>query len=265
MYRFFPSVSWTKGYPDRSQIVSQITEIWKTYGLEERTSFDTRVEKVYQNDEGKWIVNSEEFGEFDGVIPAVGTCGDAKMPHIPGQDKFKGEIWHSSMLDGKDAREKKVIVIGGGASAVEALEFVAHEDARETFVLARSEKWIIPRNPIIDVLLAFNIFGMETIFSWIPEGILRLFFYRDLSDMAPPPGSKGLFEDTPMVNDEVLDLMRSGKAKWLRGDILGFEENGVRFKKRAQGVPKGGPGRDMLVEADVCIMATGTSALMKLE
>ena len=137
MYRFHPSVRWEKGYPDRQGIIKQITNLWKHYGLEERTQFDTRVTKVYQDDKKRWIINDPSNGRFDGVLAAVGSCGDAKMPHFPGQEKFKGQIYHSSKLDGKDATGKKVIVVGGGASAVEALEFVAHENAAETNVLAR--------------------------------------------------------------------------------------------------------------------------------
>ena len=127
----------------------------------------------------------------------------------------------------------------------------------ELIGVAQSEKWIIPRNPVVDAILSLNIFGGETPFSWIPEWILRLFFYRDLRDLAPPPGSKGIFTDTPMVNDQVLDLVREGKADWLRGDIKKVTEHGVLFNKRAQGIPKGGPGREILVEADMIIMATG--------
>lgn len=41
MYRFHPSVKWTGGYPDRQQIVSQITQLWKRYDLQERTKFNT--------------------------------------------------------------------------------------------------------------------------------------------------------------------------------------------------------------------------------
>jgi len=66
------------------------------------------------------------------------------VPHISGQENFKGPIFHSSQLDGKEAKGKKVLVIGGGASAVEALEFLAHENAKQTYVLARSEKWYVP-------------------------------------------------------------------------------------------------------------------------
>ena len=117
----------------------------------------------------------------------------------------------SLLFAGVDAKDKKVLIIGGGASAVEALEFVAHEEAEKAYVLARSEKWIIPRNPVIDILLSLNIFGSETIFSWIPENLLRLFFYRDLSDISPPRNDqgKGLFTETPMVNDEVCISMRT--------------------------------------------------------
>lgn len=260
MYRFHPSVHWKKGYPDRQQIVSQIVQLWERYGLESKTSFNTPVTKVYQNSRGRWIINDPSHGQFDGVIAAIGTCGDPKMPTLPGQEHFKGEIYHSSDLDGRSAEGKKVVIIGGGASAVEALEFVARSNASHTTVLARSEKWIIPRNPVVDVLLSLNIFGSETIFSWIPEDILRLFFYRDLSDLSPPRNSgKGIFTETPMVNSDILDLVRSGKASWLRGDILEYSSTGtgINFNQRSQGVPKNGPGVEKLVEADIVIMATG--------
>ena len=106
------------------------------------------------------------------------------------------------------------------------------------------------------MLLAFNIFGEETIFSWIPERLLRIFFYRDLADISPP-SSQGLFTETPMVNTDILDQIRKGRAEWLRGDIQGFSENGIRFNHRAQGVPKGGPGHETVEQGDVVIMATG--------
>lgn len=257
MYRFHPSVHWNKGYPDRKQIVEQITSLWRRYDLEPKTKFNTPVERVYKDFQGRWIINSPSNGHFDGVIAAIGTCGDPKMPNIPGQEHFKGEIWHSSELDGKSAKGKKVIIIGGGASAVEALEFVHASQASHTTILARSEKWIIPRNPLIDSLLALNILGSETIFSWIPESILRLFFYRDLYDISPPSG--GLFQETPMVNSSILNLIRSGKASWLRGDIVSYPPSGegITFSQRPRGTPKNYPGTHRLIDADIVIMATG--------
>ncbi|MCJ1249301.1 hypothetical protein MMC30_006524 [Trapelia coarctata] len=255
MYRFHPSVKWTRGYPDRQQIVSQIRQLWKRYGLQERTKFNTPVTSVYQDNQGRWIINDPSNGRFDGVIPAVGSCGDPKMPHIEGQEAFKGEVYHSSNLDGKTAEGKKVVIIGGGASAVEGLEFVIHTNAASTTVLARSDKWIIPRNALVDIVLAWNVFGQETVFSWIPESFLRLFFYRDLSDLAP--SKEGLFTGTPMVNSDVFRQIRAGKASWLRGDIIRMNEDGILFNRRLKGVPKNGPGVEVEIKADMIIMATG--------
>lgn len=142
MYRFHPSVKWNQGYPDRKQIVGEIERLWERYGLQDKTKFDTRVEKIYKDEQGRWIINDPSQGRYDGVIAAVGTCGDPKTPHVPGQEKFKGPIYHSSQLDGKTAKDKKVLIIGGGASAIEALEFVEHEKAKKSYVLARSEKYV---------------------------------------------------------------------------------------------------------------------------
>ncbi|GAM84509.1 hypothetical protein ANO11243_025050 [Dothideomycetidae sp. 11243] len=256
MYRFFPTVFWSKGYPKRQEIVDQITKVWEEYDLESRTKFDFKVTKVKSDGFGRWYINDKVNGKFDGVIAAIGSCGDAKMPHLPSQEKFKGEIYHSSELDGKDVTGKNVLIIGGGASAIEAMEFVAKNDVNKVKILARSEKWIIPRNAVVDMLLALNVFGMETIFSWIPERLLKVFFYRDLEDIAPPSGN-GLYTETPMVNSNILDMIRSGKAEWLRGDIVKCEEKGIRFNHRAKGVPKNGPGHESVEKGEVIIMATG--------
>lgn len=255
MYRFHPSVKWDSGYPKQNQIVDQVRELWHRYDLDERTRFNVKVEKIYKDKLDRWIVNDPSNGRFDGIIPAIGTCGAPKMPHLPGQDKFKGHVLHSSSLDNEDAKDKKILIVGGGASAVEALEWAVNTGAAEIKVLARSDKWIIPRNGFVDALLAFNIFGQETLFSWIPENLLRFFFYRDLRDIAPT--DRGLFTETPMVNSEIFEQIRAGKASWLRGDIEQVEENGILFNHRAKGVPKGGPGHRKLVEGDMIIMATG--------
>ncbi|KAJ6257493.1 hypothetical protein Dda_7278 [Drechslerella dactyloides] len=240
-----------------STSVSQITKLWEEYNLDLYTKFNTKVTSIRPDESGRWSINDDpSLGKFDGVIAAVGTCGDPKVLKIAGEEKFRGHIYHSSELDGKNVKGKTVLIVGGGASAVEAVQFAVEADAGKIKVLARSEKWIIPRNAVIDMILAFNIFGYETWISWVPEWLLRLLFYRDLADIAPPRG-KGVFTETPMVNTDILKQIRAGKAEWLRGDILGFEDNGIRFNHRTKGVPKNGPGRESIEEGEVVIMATG--------
>lgn len=62
---------------------------------------------------------------------------------MPDQEKFHGEIFHSSRLDGKEAKGKKVLIVGSGASAVEALQWAVDTEAERITVLARSEKWYV--------------------------------------------------------------------------------------------------------------------------
>lgn len=100
-----------------------------------------------------------------------------------------------------------------------------------------------------------DVFGQESSFSAIPEFLLRQLFYRDLKQLSPP--SHSLYTETPMVNDRILEQIRQGKVTWLRGDIKKVRSEGIIFSKRDQGVPKGGPGREMIVKGDMCIMATG--------
>lgn len=72
------------------------------------------------------------------------------MAHLKNEKMYQGSIFHSSDLDGKEkeVEGKNVLVVGGGASAIEALEFAVAAKAKHIYILSRSEKWIIPRNPI---------------------------------------------------------------------------------------------------------------------
>lgn len=137
MYRFHPSVRWQSAYPYRKQIVDEIVKLWERYELGRRTKFHFRVDRILQDCEKRWIINDPSNGTFDGVVVAVGTCAHPKAPYIPKQEGFKGKILHSSQLDGQDPRGKKILIVGGGASAAEAAEFVAGKDAAEVSVLSR--------------------------------------------------------------------------------------------------------------------------------
>lgn len=93
-----------------------------------------------------------------------------------------------------------------------------------------SDTWILLRNVVVDSLLSMRIAGYEGYLSFIPEWLFRHFFYRDLADLAP--NHKGHFTQTLMCNDQILDETHAGIAHWMRGDILGFEEEGIDFNLR---------------------------------
>jgi len=119
------------------------------------------------NRRSKWLINEGEDGEFDAVICTVGTCGKPMTKAFDGQDEFEengGWVVHSSELDklsssqsdaeepdGKaqdghanghskgsfDVKGKTMVVVGSGASGVEAAEWAVEKGADKVWILAR--------------------------------------------------------------------------------------------------------------------------------
>lgn len=115
-------------------------------------------------------------------------------------------------MDDADLENKEVVIIGSGASGVEAAELALDKKAKRISVLARCEfvmlssitvdvntrddKWIIPRNILFDTTISSQPFGRQMPLSWIPETLLKVFHYRGAKDLAP--AHTGLFEGTPV-------------------------------------------------------------------
>jgi cation diffusion facilitator CzcD-associated flavoprotein CzcO len=126
----------------------------------------------------RWIVNDGSDGIFDAVIVTIGTCGKPKMISVPGmpsanssseensqdssdfegggrekhsaEETFHGRVIHSSQLDDIEPGElegKTVVVIGSGASGVEAVETALSKGAKNTVMLARDDKVGTPLIP----------------------------------------------------------------------------------------------------------------------
>ncbi|SCV72516.1 BQ2448_4053 [Microbotryum intermedium] len=266
LYRFHPSVRWSCGFPQQPEIVSKIQNVFEKYHLGPRTRLSTRVTKIVRDEasstdpnkggHARWVVNDGEDGVFDAVIATVGTCGAPKWIDFPHKDKFKGRLLHSSQLDSiGDLKGKKVVVLGSGASGVEAAELAVSKKASEVVVLARTDKWIIPRSTVFDVLLSLQPFAREMPLSFIPEWFIRTFHYRDLADLSPK--RKGIFEGTPIVNNDFLNHIREGKIAYKRGDTQEFTAQGVRFSERERDQDIGEVGFDTVVTADIVAFATG--------
>ncbi|KAI5892685.1 FAD/NAD(P)-binding domain-containing protein [Schizophyllum commune H4-8] len=282
MYRFHPAVLWSRAFPHRDEILGEIARIWHEYNLDARTRFSTPVTSVRRGPapEGDpsrrtWIVNNDDSVLYDAVIVNVGTCGAPRVPEwardwTTSQDgdgekhagaAHRATVLHSSELDAASAdvlAGKRVVVVGSGASGVEACETVLAKGvalAGPVTMLARSDKWIIPRNVAVDTLLAAQPFGREMPLSWVWEAWLRRFHYgKDLAWMVPDDG-RGVFEGTPVVNDEFLGHVREGRVEYVRAATQGMEESGKGVLVKKKGASK--ESEPELVEAAVVILATG--------
>ncbi|KAH7886593.1 hypothetical protein F5I97DRAFT_1808238 [Phlebopus sp. FC_14] len=214
------------------------------------------VTAVYDSDPAKAIHSAENKsrsrkkvskyskGDQQGGRHSAPLSGNshAKRPGSPEgkNETYQGPIIHSSQLDCATCellRDKTVVVIGGGASAVEAVGTALSRGAARCVVMAREDKWIIPRNVIFDTFLAAQPFGREMPFSFLWERFLSAWQYHGVEELVP---TKGIFTGTPVVNDEFIDHVRAGRCIYVRGDVLRLSRGGVVMNVRERierGVP----------------------------
>ncbi|KAF4622539.1 hypothetical protein D9613_009188 [Agrocybe pediades] len=196
-------------------------------------------------------------------------------------DLFTKTIIHSSQLDSPSFKLKggeKVVVIGSGASGVEAVETVLENfgsvadskdgknEGVEITMIARNDKWIIPRNTVVDTCIAGQPFGRQMPLSFLWETFLKYWHYRGIHELTPK--DLGIYEGTPIVNDEFLGHVKSGRCRYVRGSPVRLTSEGVIVEARQSqkgSTPKNAnsnveeieEGQEKLFEADVIVLATG--------
>ena len=152
---FMPSMKYSPG----KEIFEYAQLIGRTFNLYEGALFQTVTTDLNWNEKRKrWIVHTSRHDEIAArfVISCTGLFGDAKIPRIPGIKSFKGRMFHSSRWDysytGGDQfgnlsglRDKKVAVIGTGATGIQAVPFLAR-DAQHLYVFQRTPSSIDARD-----------------------------------------------------------------------------------------------------------------------
>ena len=151
----YPSDTEWEHFPPGPQVQAYIERYAEQFGLKAMCKFSTGVHAVTAIGDGSrgWRISFGKQGEapktetFDFCVIASGMYG--WPPHLPlarGAKNFKGEILHScTFTDRTVATGKRVIVVGGGKSAVDnAVSAAKAKDAHAT-LLYREAHWPVPR------------------------------------------------------------------------------------------------------------------------
>lgn len=93
----------------------------------ENIAFDyATVKEIKDNGKEKVVLCEEEGKEFTAKAIIIATGTRPRCLHIPGEDNFRGNgISWCAICDGAQFRDRDVVVIGGGNSAVEESIFLA--------------------------------------------------------------------------------------------------------------------------------------------
>jgi len=148
-FSFEPNPDWTRLYSPGPEIQRYAAHCVEKYGLTGHMRFGRQlVSLVWQEAEGRWLARFADGSRISArfVINGSGGLHKPAWPDIQGRESFAGTAMHTAEWDETvDWRDKRVVVIGSAASAVQAVPVLAETAAKVT-VFQRTPNYIAPRN-----------------------------------------------------------------------------------------------------------------------
>jgi cation diffusion facilitator CzcD-associated flavoprotein CzcO len=137
---------WSARYGSQSEIHCYLTAVAEEFGLESLIRFNTEATSAEFNEAaGTWTVTTEDGDQTvaDVLILATGQLSRPRMPDVLGLDTFGGASFHSARWNHDvDLTNKKVVVVGSGASAIQAVPAIA-DQVKDLTVVQRSPNWVM--------------------------------------------------------------------------------------------------------------------------
>ena len=168
---------WSRLFAEQEELESYTQYIINKHQLTKKTDLNTNVEKViWQEDKSLWQIQTKHqvyYARF--VLSASGPLSTAVIPSFNGQKQFKGTAFHTSQWDHRfDYSNKKVAIIGSGASAIQVVPAIAPQ-VQQLYIFQRNPHWIIPRPDYQFKAWQIKLFKL----SWFYQ-ILRTLIYWSL-------------------------------------------------------------------------------------
>ena len=149
-FRFKPWIH-KRSIADGPSILKYLNETVDDYNLRDKISYNQKViSSNWQSDKSIWELTVHDNGqEVSMTCNFLFLCGGyysydkPYMPDFPGMDEFNGRVIHPQFWDESlDYSNKKVVVIGSGATAVTLVPAIA-ESVKQTTMLQRSPSYVI--------------------------------------------------------------------------------------------------------------------------
>lgn len=281
-YTFQPW-SGEKAIADGADILRYIRNTAEKYDIDRKIRFGQRVVRAsWNSDDALWTVEVEAGPEksperyranFVLMCSGYYDYDRGYLPDWPDLGRFAGTVVHPQKWpEDLDYTDKRVLVIGSGATAVTLIPAMAEKAAHitmlqrsPTYVVARPEKDVMANrlNRLLPEKLAGSIVRWKNVLYGMyiyrqckrrPEVIKQLLINLVRQELGPDYDVETHF--TPryypwdqrlclVPDSDLFNVIRGGKASVVTDEIEGFTETGVRLRS----------GRHL--DADIIVTATG--------
>jgi hypothetical protein len=219
-YAFHASNQWPSRRPARDEILANFGRMIQQAELEKSICLSTPVEQVRKNAQGNWILNNRE-PEYDGLLVCPGHLGRPRLPAAEFIANFNGELRGAYDIQKESLRNRNVVVVGSGSSALDMLAMAHDSDCR------RATLFIYPGTKIR---------GLESTGLFIHSVASNPLLYK----LTKVPGGK-----PAAVRAGIHRILKSPRVEVVREDITRITDHLVI----------GSQG--LAVEADTIIWCTG--------
>lgn len=143
-----PNPHWNNLFSSQSEILSYMHEVVAKHNLQEKIRLNCDIVDIAFDEESAiWHITNRAHETFKvkRVLLANGPLNRAVVPDIRGLHDFKGNYFHSNSWDSSiDLNEKKVGIIGTGASAIQIIPSIVNK-VKSLHVFQRTPAWVLPR------------------------------------------------------------------------------------------------------------------------
>lgn len=219
-------------YPHHRQVLAYLRDFADAYGLRERVTTGTAVERAVPEKRGGWEVTTSDgqTRHYDNLVCANGTTWHKSQPELPGE--FSGELMHSSEYRSVQSfAGKRVLVVGAGNSGVD-IACDAAQSADAAWISMRRGYHFVPKHLFGTPVDVFAESGPDLpmgVAQRILPPLIRMQIGKQERYGLPKPDHK-LFESHPIVNTQILHHLSHGDiavkpdVERLDGDEVVFED-----------------------------------------
>ncbi|GKT56418.1 cyclopentanone 1,2-monooxygenase [Colletotrichum tofieldiae] len=141
--------TWTQRFPGHEELKRYFRHIDKVLNISKDVSYNSVVVGAdFDTKTASWVVKTDTGRYITSrfLVPATGSSIKRYEPRFPRKESFRGTVVHSGAWpeSGIDFRNKKVAIIGAGATGVQCVQEIAKQPGVELTVYVRNINIALP-------------------------------------------------------------------------------------------------------------------------